>query len=104
MANKDKYDLAIEILKKDPTMITEAWSNPEHHEAGCLFMWACKSMGCLTLIRKYQEFSSQFPQVAEIAKDERIPTRPNQITIESLPVFAEWQRRLDKELGEDRNA
>jgi len=100
----DKYDLAIEILKKNPTtMIGEAWTDPEHHEAGCLFMWANKSTGCLTQIRKYQESSRNYPQIEEIAKDERIPKDWDEITVETLPVFAEWQRRLDKELGEDRN-
>ena len=34
----------------------------------------------------------------EIREDERIPTRGDLIKISDLPVFAEWQRRLDKEL------
>ena len=32
----------------------------------------------------------------EIQLDQRIPSNPEDITVESLPVFAEWQRKLDK--------
>lgn len=101
---KDKYDLAIEILENGPaTMIGKAWMDPERHEAGCLFMWANKSAGCLTQIRKYNWYLDESPLVAEISKDERIPKSWDEITVKSLPVFAEWQRRLDRELGENRN-
>lgn len=104
MVNKDKYDLAIEFLKQAPaTMIGEAWQDPEHHEAGCLFMWANKSAGCLTQIRKHDCYLDGTPLVAEISKDERIPKNWDEITVEILPFFAEWQRRLDRELGENRN-
>lgn len=34
-----------------------------------------------------------------IAEDERLPDSPWQIEHKHLPIFAEWQRRLDKELG-----
>jgi hypothetical protein len=33
-----------------------------------------------------------------IRADARIPEGPQWITVNDLPVFAEWQRRLDKEL------
>ena len=33
-----------------------------------------------------------------IRKDPRIPKLPKNITVADLPVFAEWQRRLDKEI------
>lgn len=101
----DKYDLAIESLTANPEKIHEAWNDPTRFKEGCLFMYADNSSGCLTQIR-YQpwRYGRRLAQATEIVADERIPEDPNEITVETLPVFAEWQRRLDKELGEDRNA
>jgi hypothetical protein len=100
----DKYDLAIEILTQDPDKIWDAWNHPTVNEGGCLFMYAHHSTGCLTQIRSSSEdYCDAIPQAAEIIADERIPKLSSDITVESLPVFAEWQRRLDAELGEHRN-
>jgi hypothetical protein len=101
----DKYDLAIEFLTQNPDKIWDAWNHPAVNEGGCLFMYAHHSTGCLTQIRSAAEdyCGSPLPQIAEIIADERIPERSANITVESLPVFAEWQRKLDAELGPDRN-
>ncbi len=100
----DKYDLAIEILTRNPEKIREAWNNPHTDDAGCLFMFAHYSSGCLTQIRRDPEtYMGAISQSAEILADGRIPKYPAKITVDSLPVFAEWQRRLDAELGPDRN-
>lgn len=104
MTNKDKYDLAIENLTASPEKIYETWNDPLSVDDGCLFMYADKNSGCLTQIRARPfRYGSKLAQAAEIADDERIPIDPTEITVESLPVFAEWQRRLDRELGENRN-
>jgi hypothetical protein len=100
----DKYDLAIDILTQNPSRIHDVWSDPEQSDGGCLFMWGNRSSGCLTQIRKDPDiFGGTLPQAAEIAKDERIPQNGYDIRVEHLPVFAEWQRRLDAELGENRS-
>jgi hypothetical protein len=100
----DKYDLAIEFLTQNPDKIWDAWNHPAVNEGGDLFMYAHRSTGCLTQIRRDPEtYSGTISQSAEILADERIPKFPADITVESLPVFAEWQRRLDTELGVDRN-
>ena len=117
----DKYDRAIEVLLEASDFkveAEEAWNAPLTHEAGCLFQFASKSgrfeeptvtqcdscgnelmCGCLTLIRETVCDVADTPELTEaIRADERIPTSPRDITPEDLPVFAEWQRRLDKEL------
>lgn len=66
---------------------------------------AADGCGCLTLIRADHDLSAMDMDgnplhaiTAEIRADERIPKSPFKITKESLPAFAEWQRRLDKEI------
>lgn len=101
----DKYDEAIAVLTADPRPenITGAWSCPWLHEAGCLFKMVSDRCGCLTQVRNtpYEYNQNIDPKlnaiIEEIAADERIPKISHEITIESLPVFAEWQRRLDRE-------
>jgi hypothetical protein len=36
-----------------------------------------------------------------IANDRRLPTESSDITVEDLPVFAEWQRELDQKRLQD---
>lgn len=102
---KDKYDLAIEYLTERPEKIMNAWRNPSSAPAGCLFQFANKSgcaedpkCGCLTGIKNFY-FEAATPELTVAIKaDSRIPEL-HDITAASLPIFAEWQRRIDKELG-----
>ena len=109
---KDKYDKAIEFLTECPDQILNAWDYPEIHEAGSLFQYVAMSssdyisesggnIGCLTMIKKDPGFFVAKTKILteEIIKDERMPDDANKITVDSLSVFAEWQRRIDKELG-----
>lgn len=119
---KDKYDAAIEYLTQNPSEIYEAWNGPVDHVAGCLFQAAGHNgtvgmgetfpqrpdgleCGCLTTIRKNDEY---IPSVAwtdeltaAIRADDRLPKDPREITVAHLPIFAEWQRRIDAELGRE---
>lgn len=117
----DKYDLAIEYLREHPDEIRDAWSDGYggSHPACCLFKAASPSgcanraphakgsaaCGCLTLVRRGVDDwempqTAWTPELAEaIRTDERIPTSDKEITLDHLPVFAEWQRRIDRELG-----
>jgi len=54
--------------------------------------------GCLTMIRRGHKYAWTDELTKEIRSDERIPDADFDITPEHLPVFAEWQRRLDKEI------
>jgi len=122
---KDKYDEAIEYLTRNPDQICRAWDATWSHVAGCLFRPASASTtdpgrgipwpldrtgsfqcGCLTTIRlgepgKYGHavLAETEDLTKEIRADERIPKTIKEVTVEHLPVFAEWQRRLDKELN-----
>jgi hypothetical protein len=97
----DKYDVAIEYLKRHPEQIWDAWQGTDSHPSGCLFQF-CGS-GCLTMIKsdagpdgETGRWSSYTPELsAAIIADERIPTQGSDITVSHLSVFAEWQRRLD---------
>ena len=104
----DKYDGAIDRLTENPNTIWETWNSPHSFFAGCLFMYASKDgyphddIGCLTTIRRNDGFGrlACTPELTEaIRADERIPKNARDIKVEDLPVFAEWQRRLDKELN-----
>lgn len=100
----DVYDREIERLTDrcnrsgDSEPIYDAWntvsplfalcsSDPE----GCC--------GCLTQVRAF-EFGAETDELtAAIRADNRIPDNPRAIGVLDLPVFAEWQRRLDRELN-----
>ena len=116
----DKYDRAIELLgefKNDPENfrleIRRAWfdaglSSP----TGCLFQFASPScrrleeiridgerhwIGCPTLIHNSTYYVAWTKELTDrIRADSRIPNRPDDITYERLPVFAEYQREMDR--------
>lgn len=120
---KDKYDEAIEYLTANPHDIFTAWLHPidsdrdEIKQAHCLFAYVAatrsdksyESCGCLTQIRGAGYVAVSHGEevtslTEEIRRDERIPASAPDgscpaIAVADLPVFAEWQRRLDKELG-----
>lgn len=118
----DKYDEAVEFLKKNPELIKAAWSVPSEltdakiSQAHCLFKYATptgrgqfsedgKPCGCLTQVRlaRYTRTSNQAAYTPELTRaircDSRLPTQPDKIKSRHLKVFAEWQRKLDKELN-----
>jgi len=95
----DKYDEAIAYLTARPDRIYYAWDHP-YEPMGALFRYAGEGCGCLTQIRSDPEMRAATPELtAAIRADKRIPLSPKDITVELLPIFAEWQRRIDKELG-----
>jgi hypothetical protein len=104
---EDRYAAAVAYLTQHPEEIRAAWSHPSCHVAGALFCMAsrCESwsptstIGCLTMIRSDQKYRAQTPELtAAIRLDTRIPVSSRDVTVNDLPVFAEWQRRLDREL------
>lgn len=95
----DKYDVAIAYLTQHPGEMPKAWTNPKDHPAGALFNIIPGIGLCLTMIRWREGRWSFTGTAAEIARDSRIPLGPGQLRLSHLPVFAEWQRRLDRESG-----
>lgn len=107
---RDKsYEDAVKYLTENSDRIEEAWDDPLHKRGGSLFVFASKTgtfkgeddkiIGCLTSIRSAEiHVSGCSPEVTKaIRTDSRLPHFYNDITVESLVVFAEWQRRLDHE-------
>lgn len=119
----DKYDRAVAYLSKNPGKIFAAWQNPQIYEdlpedieqAHCLFQYCTpdglkavredgKVCGCLTQIRCTAHLGdSGFVAwtdalTEEIRKDNSVPTYPD---VTSLQKFAEYQRKLDKELARE---
>ena len=106
MKIEDKYDRAIEYLTAHPEKIPYAWANAPVHEdeadpdirkvedMRCLFAATAEGRGCLTQIRC--GLWGPTPEITwGIRADHRIPYDESKITVEDLPVFAEWQRRID---------
>lgn len=95
----DIYDKQIGELTKSPHLIPIQWSNAKGIFA---FVGYGSLSGCLTMIRKTTECNACKERyideelTAQIRADERIPSGPGGITVESLPVFAEWRRKIDK--------
>lgn len=106
----DAYDRAIQSLINVPDdeftkVVNRVWMNYDDTPEGVLFGGATpsRSVGtgegaCLTMIRNnYEAYTPEL--TLAIRNDERIPNDVDDITKENLYVFAEWQRRLDKELN-----
>lgn len=111
----DKYMLAARYLSEHPDQIGGAWVCPpsgaefleQRHQ---LFKLVVPGGLCLTQLRDCGVHGDSIEDddcppafAAAIAGDTRIPIASSDIRPEDLPVFVEWQRRLDAELGEDRN-
>lgn len=115
----DIYDREIARLTQEPELIRESWNTAEP-----LFRYIFNTSrrfsvdpnnavpqllncGCLTMYRtgfyRPEQLPTKLQPVArEIASDERIPRSEFDIQPHHLPVFAEWQRRLDREFPELR--
>jgi hypothetical protein len=101
----DKYDEAIAFLTANPGRIYDAWASPAYMRGGCLFAWVGvhgyngTNAGCLTQVHSGYRVGCTEELTKAIREDMRIPMGVRDVTADSLPVFAEWQRRLDKELN-----
>jgi hypothetical protein len=99
----DKYDAALAYLTEHPDQIPDAWSyggscRSEWGERGaCLFnivtIAGCDS--CLTQLRRGEDSLANHPILDAIRGDHRIPKSQYAITVDDLPLFAEWQRKID---------
>jgi hypothetical protein len=121
---KDKYDKAIDYLMEYPKQAAEAWMKPDVHPAGCLFQFVTNTgyqgfradgqdCGCLTQVKAayfnrlntppgyddWQLYAWTDELTEAIANDENLPKFQKIVyTREELEHFANWQRRLDREI------
>lgn len=106
----DKYDEAIAYLTEHPDAIHTAWFSPRLHRAGCLFQFCTPDgakgrrsdtlmCGCLTQVHGRGCNVAWTDELTEaIEQDNRLPACIDDVQVDDLPVFAEWQRRLDREI------
>lgn len=108
---KDAYDVAIDVVKNKNNLseIYRYWGSASRLPTTvpyCLFRIAdnggSMNGGCLTMIKGGRYIVDGRNDLTELVrKDIRLPLRPEEITVENLSVFAEWQRRLDVELDRE---
>jgi len=108
----DIYEKAITYLTNHPTRIPEVWDDPKSHFSGVLFQAVTPSgyseenlegLFCGDICEIHSFMAHGWTEVLEeaIAQDHRIPklfANNNfvpKITVDMLPVFAEWQRKID---------
>ncbi len=108
----DKYDIEIQQISAavhTKHEIDARWSTATPEDYGCLFQRTTpdgkmsdvledgKYLGCLTQIKSCPAiYRASTPELtAEILDDPNLPSRPQDITLEHLPHFAAYQRRLD---------
>lgn len=102
----DIYEEEIRNLTDNPEGIFRRWCNG----TGLFKKIGNQSYGgCLTQIRAYDTMGAYIngkwnqELTDRIKADERIPKDPEQIELKHLPVFAEWQRLVDKLEEADAN-
>lgn len=106
---KDIYELAKDQLervyreagsKRFTEAVLKAWELES--ALSMLFLPSAPGYGCPTQVRAsllpINVFSTPDPAVTqELQQDRRIPDCPEEITIDRLQAFVEWQRRFDEE-------
>jgi hypothetical protein len=98
---KDQYTRAVKFFTKRPWAIAGAVAAPYSSDhARALFAPVPGTNLSLTKIRA-SDWNCP-PVFAEIRADERLPKDNQDITPEVLPVFAEWQRKLNASTREVR--
>jgi hypothetical protein len=89
----DVYDREVERLTRNPDDIPFAWME-------CTPLFVLVGNGCLTQIRAFDYVKAYTPELtAAIRADDCLPRYVQNITPAHLPVFAEWQRKIDMEFN-----
>ena len=112
------YTAAVAYLKENINRIQDAWNGYNEELGGSLFLYMTPTgslyprlkpdrCGCLTQIKAGEcvvvGFKNSEALTEEIRADPNIPTYWDGINEENLPLFAKWQRRLDKLAEEEIN-
>lgn len=112
----DAYSKAIDFFKAFPEKLIEVWDDPKSHWSGILFQAVTPDgysqdnddglfCGDLCEIRSLMANAWTINLQEEIVNDPRIPKlyASNdyipKLSIEILEVFADWQRKIDEEIG-----
>jgi len=112
----DLYDKAISYLHDNPDKVQEVWDDPKSHFSGILFQSVTPSgyseensdglfCGDICEIRSFLAHAWTETLEEQINADPRIPKLYAnndflpKMSIDTLKVFAEWQRKIDVELN-----
>ena len=112
------YQAAVAFLEKNPEKIFDAWTDPFIKQGGSLFVFVSPSgideelpgvgigsTACLTQLKGTHNDINKLPGLPnrvgarllkKLRADDRIPSDQDNITVESLPAFDEWQKRFDE--------
>jgi len=93
----DIYDQEVEYLKENPAKIKEHWNiwSPLFRSVDGKNNYN-GPFGCLTQIKAGKKISGISEFDDRIKADNNIPDKPEDITVDQLESFAEYQRELDK--------
>lgn len=109
----DAYQQAVEYLTANPNLIPRAWLHGGYLHAdnnitirsmagpGAILFQVTggKDCGCLTIVRGDNEYPAATKELTSaIRSDRRIPCDDYDITVDHLPIFASWQRHIDRVL------
>lgn len=102
------YESQIKKLTEDPSLIYDEWMGAKGIFK-LMGSWLEFYVGCPTMIRtndenkecgfQYYAFIGGFPHhefTEQLSKDTRLPKDSLDITVEHLPIFAEWQEKYDE--------
>jgi hypothetical protein len=112
-AKPDVYERAVRYLTKNPYRIWDAWVDAgdlgTHSKTGWVLFRNVTpdgvsrrpegNFGCLTQVKSGTNRAFTQELTEAIRSDAGLDGSPCKITVKSLPVYAAWQRRLDKEFG-----
>lgn len=105
----DRYAVAYRFLKAHPEQITDAWSRPSTHVAGCLFQFCTPSggvelrpfdgriCGCATQVKREGCFSyvAWTHELTAHIRGLDLPSNPDSLTVDHLWTLVELQRHMD---------
>lgn len=101
----DFYDTEIERITRSSKPLNEFWLETSDRQARSpLFAYVTPDRrcslegGCLTQIKAGLTGACTPALARAIRKDQRLPKSGFLIELKHLPVFAQWQRRIDKML------
>lgn len=115
---KDIYDEAISYFENNSEEILPVWDDPRSHWTGVLFSAVTpngieqknpfnQDCGDICRIRSLEAYAWTRELTSFIQNDTRIPPILDsnngmpKISIDSLKIFAEWQRKIDTALNRD---
>ena len=99
-AGRDVYDAEVERCSGPEIRLSTEWGHPLSLFSECSpRRWdAATECGCLTQVHSRSQKACTVALTDAIRADSRIPDWPREMEPHHLATFAEWQRRMDREI------